>query len=268
MTAGKQCIAGHYCPAGSIYPNPCPAGTYVPKIGGVDQLGLVSSAVCTPCDVSNYCENIGDTQVTGLCAPGFVCGTGMDRPGPYATTHNPLIASSNGKCPSKAYCEQGTTLGKACGDGFYQDGVQQSECFPSPPGKYCVAGVCALCDFGYYCQGGGKIKNPGAASAINDSTGGICPIQNYCYQGAGDPRPCDAGTWQSLTNQFACTTCEKGYLCQGNGIKIPCPAFNYCDGDLGYPFGKLCPGGFYGSKIKTGFYEVKNCTACPATTFC
>jgi hypothetical protein len=119
MKAGIVCIAGHYCPAGSIYPNPCPAGTYVPKIGGVDQLGLVSFAVCTQCDASNYCENIGDTQVTGLCAPGFICGPGQDRPGPYATTHNPLIASSNGKCPAKAYCEQGATIGKACADGFY-----------------------------------------------------------------------------------------------------------------------------------------------------
>lgn len=61
MTAGIQCIAGHYCPSGSIYPNPCPAGTYVPKINGQNQLGLASPAACTPCDNSNYCENVGDT---------------------------------------------------------------------------------------------------------------------------------------------------------------------------------------------------------------
>jgi len=105
MTAGITCIAGHYCPLKSISPQPCPAGTYIKKnADGTNKVGLSASSECAPCDATSYCENIGDTQVSGPCAAGFVCGTGMDRPGPYVTVHNPLVPGSTGRCPAKAMC--------------------------------------------------------------------------------------------------------------------------------------------------------------------
>ncbi len=86
-------------------------------------------------------------------------------------------------------------MGLGCQDGFYQDGKQQSECIPSAPGTFCKGGVCKKCNEGHYCSGGGQVPDPGAASQnFNDKTGGLCPAENYCSLGSGDPRPCDAGS--------------------------------------------------------------------------
>lgn len=113
------------------------------------------------------------------------------------------------------------------------------------------------------------MPNPGASSAsVVDLTGGICPKENYCPAGAGDARPCDAGTQQPLAGRWNCDSCTIGKVCLGNGNMIPCPAFSYCDGDTSYVFGKTCPNGFYGSSTLTGFINSKNCTACTETNFC
>jgi hypothetical protein len=57
-------------------------------------------------------------------------------------------------------------------------------------------------------------------------------------------------------------------VCLGLGNTIACPAYYYCDGDSTYVFGKICPNGFYGNGLLTGFIAAKNCTACTETNFC
>ena len=47
-----------------------------------------------------------------------------------------------------------------------------------------------------------------------------------------------------------------------------CPPYHYCDGDIEYAKGKLCPNGFYGEDGVYGYTKPENCTACVEGQFC
>ena len=103
MTAGTPCEKGYFCPEGSISPTPCPPGKYGTSAGGTSE-----ATACTLCDATHYCDTPGTFEVGDKCASGFICGEGMDRPGPYIATSNGV---SSGKCPVGYACESGATQG-------------------------------------------------------------------------------------------------------------------------------------------------------------
>lgn len=56
-------------------------------------------------------------------------------------------------------------------------------------------------------------------------TGG-CPESHYCPLGTTDPMACPSGTYNDLTHQKICKTCEPGYYCVANSttyLSTPCP---------------------------------------------
>lgn len=82
MTLPIPCLAGYYCPEGAIYPTPCPTGTFNSPASST------SVSACLACTATNYCGLVGQVAVTDVCAPGFICTGGDDRPGPYKATYS------------------------------------------------------------------------------------------------------------------------------------------------------------------------------------
>ena len=176
MTAGEQCTKGYYCPLGSISPTPCPPGYYGTSPGGID------ISACTLCDATHYCDTPGSFEVGDKCAEGFICGTGMDRSGPYIATSNSV---SSGKCPVGYSCASGATQGDSayvqCASGSYNDAAGAKECLDCPPGSYCTGGSNRQdCDAGHYCSINSNIANP-----VNSEMGGECDVYYYCPSGSG-----------------------------------------------------------------------------------
>jgi hypothetical protein len=134
-TAGTQCTKGYYCPQGSISPTPCPAGRY----GSPDGASVLTE--CVLCDATYYCDAPGQFALGNRCAAGFICDTGNDRPGPYATTSS---GTSSGKCPAGVACTTGAHLTvnvgayAVCPQGQYNDRAGASVCLDCPPGYYCL----------------------------------------------------------------------------------------------------------------------------------
>lgn len=67
------CPRGRYCPGSTGFNMElCPRGTY-----GPNEM-LSASVECTPCDAGAYCDGAGLTAVSGQCAAGYYCQTGVD----------------------------------------------------------------------------------------------------------------------------------------------------------------------------------------------
>jgi len=59
VSSPRPCPEGHYCPAGTARPNPCPAGSFNSR----QRLGGVSG--CTPCAAGRYCPSAGLSEPAG-----------------------------------------------------------------------------------------------------------------------------------------------------------------------------------------------------------
>jgi len=172
-TVGTTCTKGYYCEAGSISPTPCPPGSY----GSPD--GALAVGECLPCDATYYCEAPGQFALGTKCASGFICDTGSDRSGPYATTST---GTTNGKCPAGVACSTGAHLVSGasnyaiCPQGSYNDKSGASECLDCPPGYYCLGQSHKnFCTAGYYCSINSFVPAP-VASDLGD----VCPVYHYC----------------------------------------------------------------------------------------
>lgn len=67
------CTEGHYCPQQSATPTPCPLGTYS------NITKLTSEFECLNCTYGMYCGDLGLTEPSGLCDPGFYCLIGAEN---------------------------------------------------------------------------------------------------------------------------------------------------------------------------------------------
>lgn len=88
-----SCLAGYYCPAGSIIQNACPIGSYCPS----DKMSIP-----TPCPAGTYGSTGGITVAgcSGQCAIGYYCPAGSTgQYGGSATT----AAASTTRCQA-GYC--------------------------------------------------------------------------------------------------------------------------------------------------------------------
>lgn len=68
------CTPGHYCPQQSSTPTPCPLGTYS------NTTKLTADSECLDCPYGMYCGELGLTEPSGPCSPGFYCLLGSESP--------------------------------------------------------------------------------------------------------------------------------------------------------------------------------------------
>lgn len=253
------CPLGNYCPLGTVYPVPCPKGTFNPT------LGLNSSEQCTICPSGSFCVK-GSSSVSGVCEKGYYCPEGSD--GPYAepcpartyrnltggTSSDDCYTSPPGYyspigsilpilCPSGYYCDTGSFEPSLCPIGTYSNttGLTAEEyCLQCPAGMYCdgygITEPTGYCDQGYFC-----ISKATTSKPTDKITGNFCPRGGYCDRGSSFPVPCPPGTYLNFTGGKSideCVECDEGYYCAGSSNVLPtgkCWAGYYCDGGSSVP---------------------------------
>ncbi|XP_070552128.1 fibrillin-2-like [Ptychodera flava] len=234
------CPAGHYCLPGTERADqyPCPRGTYGNDTG-YDQV-----VDCTPCSGGQYCEEVGLTYPTGLCAAGFYCRQ-------YANVSTPNLGYDADICPQGSYCPEGTAEPYDCPPGTFgaTEGLHNSSsCTPCLAGYYCEShGLLAAegpCSPGYYCLEGSDSR-----TKVICTTGDYCPVQSDL------PTPCPEGTFNpylGLNSSDQCTPCTEGMYCEERGLDAPtgpcepgyyCPPGQNSSRPYDYPctIGNYCP---------------------------
>eukprot|EP00163_Fabomonas_tropica_P011852 TRINITY_DN227_c0_g2_i1.p1 TRINITY_DN227_c0_g2~~TRINITY_DN227_c0_g2_i1.p1 ORF type:complete len:7500 (+),score=2428.07 TRINITY_DN227_c0_g2_i1:177-22676(+) len=266
------CPPGYYCPAGSDFPVPCPAGTYNPNFG------MGTLAECTDCPTGFYCSQSNATTPTGPCSPGYYCETKATQSQPAGSACNkktaspPLDPACNGICPAGYYCPNSTAEPVPCNPGYYNPNVGGTNidvCVPCTAGSYCAsAGLSAPdgpCNPGFYCNGGPSGTSP---------TGNPCPPGFRCPTGTAVPIACDETTYQPSSGQPACIDCPAGSWCArceintnctaNSTVAKVCPLGYYCPAKTDHPV--VCPPGTYGTQ--TGLDNATQCEVCPAGKYC
>lgn len=205
-TCTAECIAGQYCPLGSINPTIVPRG-YCSEDGKVR----------TPCPPGTFGATPGlrDRRCSGQCLPGYYC--------PQGSTSSKQI-----QCPAGRY-----------GD---ERGLGDSSCSgPCNPGYYCPAGstnssaiACGLLVGGYVCKP--TDKNDSVASPCDGSDptrisqviySGDASV--YCPTGSGLPLQVTQGYYTVgglPQTRRAQLPCEMGFYCS-KGVRLSCPAGTY-----------------------------------------
>ncbi|XP_034024623.1 multiple epidermal growth factor-like domains protein 6 [Thalassophryne amazonica] len=249
------CPEGHYCPAGTAFPNqhPCPVGSYNPR------RHTDSAAGCQPCPAGQYCPSVGLSKPAGPCHAGYWCREGASSP-------SPLDGWSGSLCPPGQYCPSGTVDPVACPEGTWSNrsGLQsKQDCKPCVGGFYCdSAGLTAPsgpCSRGYYCLEFAVTSTP-----TDGITGGSCPQGYYCPLGSVQPVPCDSGTHTAVTHAAQCEPCVPGWYCVSGSLFL-CPAGFYCPEGTGHDL-RSCPEGTYGPD--PGYWSVSQCRLCDGGHYC
>ncbi|NXX30207.1 AB24G protein, partial [Nicator chloris] len=115
------CPRGHYCPEGTPFPVPCPAGTFNNATG---ECGSQDS--CVPCSPGAFCASAGLSSPTGPCSQGFYCPANFSSVSPTAFL-----------CPKGHFCGSGTALPRPCPAGQYQPATGSASCIPCQRGFFC-----------------------------------------------------------------------------------------------------------------------------------
>ncbi|XP_032352703.1 multiple epidermal growth factor-like domains protein 6 [Camelus ferus] len=253
------CPQGHYCPRGSAVPQPCPPGTFSPR------LKLSSEAACSPCPPGYYCGSSGLTSPSGLCSTGFYCLSGALAP------NSSLEDWTSGPCPAGHFCPPGTGTPRPCPAGTHNGLAAQGHCEPCPEGFFCLANTSSV-------------------------VGNECPAGHYCPASTSfaSQFPCPRGTYQperGAVQRSDCTPCEPGSYCLLSGLEAvsgPCSAGFHCIQGASVPnptdgiTGDFCPSGHFcsqGSPRPTpcpagsflpipGATSLEDCQPCPAGWFC
>eukprot|EP01012_Entosiphon_sulcatum_P020572 TRINITY_DN2549_c0_g1_i18.p1 TRINITY_DN2549_c0_g1~~TRINITY_DN2549_c0_g1_i18.p1 ORF type:complete len:7257 (+),score=712.60 TRINITY_DN2549_c0_g1_i18:702-21773(+) len=254
---GDECPVGHYCPAGSALPIPCPPGTFNRKTGAV------SIQQCSICTGGKYCDQFALDAPTATCGPGFYCPDGTAE-------------GESHYCPIGYYCPGGTASPVDCQSGSYQDEEGQPGCKICPPSYYCDSKDDSL--------------------GINYTIPRPCPTGYYCPNATrfATQFPCPTSTFNNRTLLYQasdCASCSPGYYCNSPGMTLPrgpCASGYYCSGGASTPTpkdritGAICPPGAYcplGSftpalcpmgtfSNASGLFEVEQCLPCTAGFYC
>lgn len=253
---GQVCPSGHYCPASSSQPTPCPAGLFTEETGAVE--------------VTN-CH---------MCPAGYYCLEGADSPMPCPTgTFNPLLGQESLNCCQ--LCRAGmacseialTQPNELCAAGYYCPAGSYKA---NDPDHACPAGTythfhnltspreCTICPPGEVCpEGTGGIQSP----MLKCAPGHFCPNgTQFATQ-----YPCAAGSYSNATNlqrQEDCTLCPAGYYCVGgeSAPTAPCSRGHYCPEGTKTATEFPCYAGTYYNQ--TGNIRVQNCIECFAGHYC
>jgi len=173
-----ECGLGHYCPAGSPYPIPCPVGTIGPNVG------MEAQEDCQLCPGGRYCDSPGLVTDRGPCDPGFVCYSG-------ANSSSPTDGTTGEVCPAGGYCPTGSSESRSCPPGTFSNTSGASntfDCQQCTPGFFCAnsrsASPTGPCEAGYYCVGG-----------ANTSMQFVTQPGHFSVEGSASQTPCSVGTW-------------------------------------------------------------------------
>lgn len=230
---GNICVAGEFCPAGTVVPQACKPG--------------------------HYCED-SSGEPTGPCQEGYYCRQG-------ATTATPAgQVNANGEtgnvCPEGHYCEQASVTPQPCPYGTFSGNtaaISGATCLPCSPGFFCNASAIVApsveCWAGFYCPGGDVTPTL------------VCPTGSFCAAGVADPVMCEPGTYQDEVGQASCKECPSGYYCVSNTTTpVPCPAGHYCTNGTKYATEFPCPSGTFSNR--THLAASSECTACAPGMYC
>ncbi|XP_031412728.1 zonadhesin-like isoform X3 [Meleagris gallopavo] len=260
---GGLCPAGHYCPAGSNEPQPCPSGMFLP------QSGMAYYNACLPCPGGKFCQGNGLMSISGLCSAGYFCDGESTRP-------------DHKQCPPGFYCPEGSESPVPCSPGH----------FNSERGKWQPAD-CQLCPAGYFCSGSGAHTPELCPSGYFCLPGTNFSTEHPCPKGTFGPRtgatsnsdcePCPAGMYCSAPGLSQPSGfCYSGYHCAKGAISptpfknrvefagsvLPgndiCPAGHFCPNGTENPM--PCPPGSF-SAVR-GLQAEEQCQPCPAGRYC
>ncbi|XP_040546472.1 zonadhesin-like isoform X6 [Gallus gallus] len=261
---GNICPRGHFCPAGSSSPSPCPRGSFLAHRGGQ------SAQDCQACFPGWFCSEYGQSSPEGLCKEGWFCPEGS-----ASGQHSDYL------CPVGHYCPTGSPEPIPCPSGKYQDQAGKSQCETCPAGMFC-----ALEDH----PSGLHNNSHGVSKPM------VCPAGYYCLPGtkAGNEYPCPVGTYSNKTglrNPRECLPCPGGTFCASAGLVSPsgpclpgyyctlkahvpnpandatgglCPAGHYCPAGSSEP--QPCPSGMFLPQSGMAYHNA--CLPCPGGKFC
>lgn len=192
-----RCFAGSYCARGSSYPIPCLPGSYS------SATNLTSAKQCTPTEPGYY-------ATTGSTAP-TRC-----TPGTYMPTTG---ANSCHNCPAGEYQgARGATACEACEPGYYCEEAASAP-LPCPAGTRMNASLdvmtsvdeCVLCPIGTSCSVGSLVASSCTPGTFNP------------YTNASTCMRCPAGQYQDEEGRSACKACDEGHFCpMGAAAPLPC----------------------------------------------
>ena len=269
----EPCIAGEYCPAGSVTPTICEPGYYCPD--GNERV---------PCPPGTFgrISGLKDRHCSGLCKQGYYCPAGSTSAtqiicpaGRYGAYGGHGDNGCTGYCRTGYYCPAGSTNDSAvpCGGisvycpigsplpvpvsrGFYstdgQINLRESQTL-SEVGFYAVNGERFPCPAGTYGALTGMTNSLLLDQHRNDSNygnfcSGLCNPGYYCPKNSTSPTqlPCPPGRYGTTYGQIDA-------LCQGT-----CPAGHYCPSGTITPI--PCPAGVFGNT--TGLTDSSCSTEC------
>ena len=250
------CVPGSYCPGQTVTPIQCSPGTFSSTEGNYEHTQCLS---CTP---GSYCDSYGLPTVSGPCDAGYWCSGGAS----VKSSANTLI--NVGPCPIGHYCLQGTDTPIPCPIGTFMPTMGSNVCTECTPGYYCattgLSAVTGQCAARFYCTGGATTST----QLMVSSSGGPCPVGNYCVKGTSDPVPCTDGTYMNHTGSSACLQAPAGYYADptiSTSRFFECPIGKYCPQGTGASI-PSCPVGRYGRTVM--LEAVDDCTSCPAGASC
>ncbi|KAL8431207.1 hypothetical protein Efla_000152 [Eimeria flavescens] len=254
------CPSGTFCPAGSVFPLKCPAGTIRRLPAGK------SLEECVACPEGSFCALQGSDEVTSdQCVSGRHCVEGSRT-------------RFGVPCPRGHYCTAEAPAPQKCPVGTYQPSTSSAKCEPCPDGFVCNekgAFSPESCPKGHFCSDGVKTACPAGTyldveGASNQTACKPCPkgmacetdalmglqAATYCQEGyycrLGAPSPTPTAKWCADNTQTACypgARCPVGYFCPG-GSAAP----------------QSCPAGTTGTK--EGAAREQDCLPCPHGFFC
>jgi hypothetical protein len=287
----NDCLAGEYCPLGSVHPKICEKGYYCPE-GGVR----------SPCPAGEYGMIIGlkDSRCSGLCRKGYYCNQAavsstseICPAGSYGSTMGLQDSTCSGLCHAGFYCPPGSTNGEmnACGSPDVYCPIGSPLPVPVSEGYYTLGGIETQrsrqlpCEKGFYCAKGIKVSCP--AGTYGDSM-----AMSDTYSTPSIPLDLPRSKYNTsyfnttvdliVNDKFFCSGfCNQGYYCLENStspkqFECPpgvfgaveglenahctnlCPMGHFCPAATVTPF--ICRSGIYGNR--TGLISSECADAC------
>eukprot|EP01041_Mallomonas_annulata_P008562 gene8562-17664_t len=243
-TCTGLCIAGEYCPPGSVKPSICPKGHFCPD---------GKTRVACPAGLYGGRTGLKDSRCSGLCRRGYYCEEGSVSSmqaqcpgGRYGETEGLQSANCSGPCEQGYFCPAGSDNSRAnsCGgiDTFCPEGSTSP--LTVSIGHYSTAGDISHrssqmpCEKGFFCYGGEKFicgaGTYGSEEAMSSSVypltigsqylkydftcSGLCEPGHYCPEGStsATEMPCPAGRFGAvagLSNALCSDECPLGHHC-------------------------------------------------------
>ena len=277
-----SCIAGEYCPVGSVTPTLCEKGYYCPT-------GLLRY----PCPAGTYGARTGlnNRRCSGLCKQGYYCNSGSTSSkqmicaaGRYGSYGGLQDQECSGQCERGYYCPAGSTNATAvrCGSAdsagpildladpigsagaYHYCPLGSAAPVPVTKGYYTVDGEVTLranqtiCEPGFYCQKGIRIACP------RGTYGSVYGLTNTDAEEGRNGSALFG--FQSSTHYQCNGLCDPGYYCPYNSSsptheKCPPGRYGGVQGQVDAGCTDICPHGHYCPARTVIPYE------CPAGTY-